>query len=354
MEIFPQRELAVSIDFLEPAGLRPDGVAAAQRVRFPPVRLVSMTGCDYGGLGLFRRDGAYHVAPDIFPDYIEPLARRSLENGQSSVWFGGMLNDASAVVELDRPAIVALHPNWIFGHFLLEMLPKLILLDRIADPAIPLLVAANGPGWMKTILGEVSRRPLFEYDHKTSVVRAPECLALTNLAIGGWLRPEMRTAFELLRAGLLLQTGVGRQGDWLYISRRKTTSGWHKIANEEEIEIALAEMGFAIIHPQEYSFAQQVRLFHQARLVVGEYSSAMHNAVFCQPGACILCLNRINRYQEQIASAFDHRIGFVKPKDGAFRDWSTQASGVQALEFDPRHVRDAVEAIMRQGCPPPP
>jgi len=64
-----------------------------------------------------------------------------------------------------------------------------------------------------------------------------------------------------------------------------------KLVNYPEIEVAATTRNFAIVYPEDLSFAEQVRLLRHARFVAGPDGSALLLAHFCQAGTkiCHLC-----------------------------------------------------------------
>jgi capsular polysaccharide biosynthesis protein len=71
------------------------------------------------------------------------------------------------------------------------------------------------------------------------------------------------------------------QGDGperVYVSRSKT--GNRKLTNEAEVEDLFASLGFAIVHPQEMSVADQVTCFANARFLAGPNGSNLFQLAF--------------------------------------------------------------------------
>lgn len=66
----------------------------------------------------------------------------------------------------------------------------------------------------------------------------------------------------------------------IYISRTKTTG--RQVINEEEVLAALAPLGFVAYTMEKMSFADQVRLFAQAEIVVSPHGAALTNTLFAQ------------------------------------------------------------------------
>lgn len=60
--------------------------------------------------------------------------------------------------------------------------------------------------------------------------------------------------------------------------------------NEDELFEVIRKHGFEIVHPETYSFKQQVSIFNQADVIVGPTGAAFTNILFCHPGAIGICL----------------------------------------------------------------
>ena len=105
--------------------------------------------------------------------------------------------------------------------------------------------------------------------------------------------------------------------------------------------------GLTVVRPEELPWIEQVRLFASAHLIVGEYGSGMHNALFSPAGAKVVCLNVVNELQARIGNAFGHDVGYLLDPDGAPRlfqgGWETQ----QRLPDRPCGLRGAGRAV---GC----
>ena len=74
------------------------------------------------------------------------------------------------------------------------------------------------------------------------------------------------------------------------LSRAGHTSRVHHTLGEEAIEAALATRGWRVLRPRRCR-SRQVAAFDAARVVVGEYGSAIHDAVFSRPGTTVVRLN---------------------------------------------------------------
>jgi hypothetical protein len=98
----------------------------------------------------------------------------------------------------------------------------------------------------------------------------------------------------------------------LYVTRRDARS--RRIVNEERIVKFLRRQGFEIICPGELSFSEQVRLFAQARVVIGPHGSGLTNMIFAPRNALLIELfpeNYINGCYWALANACSQTYGFL-------------------------------------------
>jgi capsular polysaccharide biosynthesis protein len=79
------------------------------------------------------------------------------------------------------------------------------------------------------------------------------------------------------------QPQTGRR---LYVNRRDTKI--RKILNEDRLEVAPASRGFESVSLASFSFAEQVRLFASADVVVAPHGAGLSNVAFCPPEASVV------------------------------------------------------------------
>ncbi len=109
---------------------------------------------------------------------------------------------------------------------------------------------------------------------------APASPSVAPSSIGG---------MAFLRGRMLASLGIQQRRGRRYVVRR--SSGTRRVLNE----VALCEMlvnrwGFEELFPETLSFADQVRHFHDADVIVGVQGSALSNCVFCAPGTRVVAL----------------------------------------------------------------
>lgn len=106
----------------------------------------------------------------------------------------------------------------------------------------------------------------------------------------------------------------------VYLVRSNKTRG---IANAHEVNSFFAERGWAIVDPEELTFAQQIKLFSEAEAVAGLHGGSFTNLIWCRPGCRVFELfanNFLNGCYEGMAACLDLNYRYaIFPADGQYR-----------------------------------
>lgn len=97
-------------------------------------------------------------------------------------------------------------------------------------------------------------------------------------------------------------------------------------SNEAELDRLMAELGYAVVHPERLSVREQVAAVSGAEVLVGTSGSALHLSVFAPRGALVVEIGDARRAPEPVinqqilALASEQRLGFIPftSTDGAF------------------------------------
>ncbi|MBU5614500.1 glycosyltransferase family 61 protein [Geomonas azotofigens] len=217
------------------------------------------------------------------------IGKRILEESVGSLrrimdW-GDVLHEPllpAAELRVNEPVVVC-HPATYY-HWLLEVLPN-VLFAVAQFPDVRIVLPENPPRYvldgLATALGpEGGRNVIFSSTpvrverlvvpqyHTQPEFTPPQVLELLRSAVKAKVVPR--------RAGNLER----RTGSKIYISRRKSR---RRLGGEAELERILREMGFTVLHCEELSFADQVRVFHDAEIVVGSHGAGLSNLVWSEP-----------------------------------------------------------------------
>ena len=329
------------------AEIRPDFVAEHMHYPAPGgVHVYSVSGAVLWGNGLLT-SGSQFVAPlDCIPGYF----RANMKTGGTplpQVHAGSLNRTDPEPFALDVPVASAFHPNVVYGHFLLEMLPRLYLLSvlRQYGSDFPLLLSTTLPAWAKAFVRLVHPEDgIIWYDASKHRVTAPSFIIPSMMHTEHNFHPATNLMINELVAAQIRATPDAPGPERVYISR--ANFGDDRLENEDEVAALMTEFGFAVVRPHEMAPDTQIRLFAGARVIAGEYGSALHNAIFAPRGARVISINFFNNYQSKIARLRGHRMAFVPPADGTFRHWRLTSQLARKFRVDIEQLRRTTEEML--------
>jgi capsular polysaccharide biosynthesis protein len=293
----------------------------------------------YDGRAFVRdADGTALISAETTPRYwADALAGGATE----------LLQEGTREQFLERPAIACMTPGLrAYGHWLLEILPRLWLARRVLGQAFTdhaVLIDEDTPDWALAMM----RHAAGVQDHQiVRYYRAGTLLRVKRLVVPGQLhgdfhfhpfartfydglmdakRPDLPTVFQIPRPG---------HSDDPNDANRRLCS------NAEALGAQLTARGVPVVAPERLSWAEQIALFRNATLVVGEYGSALHNAIFSGAGTRIVSFGFLNDVQSKIAAFRDQRIAYLAPQD------ERTEQGVRLQSFDPAALDLALDAAL--------
>jgi len=183
---------------------------------------------------------------------------------------------------LKEPVLVC-HPASYF-HWLLEVLPNL-LFAVARFPGIKIVVPEKCPDYLleglATVLGPGARERLVTCPGpiRVDTLVMPQYHSVpefTSSQVVRVLKSEVQA--KVVGEGSSAVAGAG--GPRVYISRRRGRK--RRLAGEELLEERLKERGVRVLHCEELSFADQIRIFHEAETVIGTHGAGLSNIVWAQ------------------------------------------------------------------------
>ena len=185
-----------------------------------------------------------------------------------------------------RLGVLASRGDRVYYHFLMDVLPRLGVLEQCPEVAPPdrWYVPANLP-FQRQLLDLIG----IGADQRIDSSQAPhvqaECLVVPGLPGTNVQNPAWAVAFLRER---LLPPGIERvRGRNLYVTRGDSPNN-RIVRNEDEVLRALDDRGFRRIDPGEMSVVDQIRAFAEADVIVSAHGSALANIVFASAGACLI------------------------------------------------------------------
>lgn len=203
----------------------------------------------------------------------------------------------------------------IYGHWLLDYVPQLLLTKYMDLPDGTTYVFDRVTEWIKSLIDAVGIASIKTYECRLSEHR--NMVMPTGLNNGYALaQPINMVTWNLLRLYFNHRAInlAGLTPNKIYISR-KSWGGQRGLANDEAVESLMRALGFTVCCPEQYKLEEQARLFANARYVVGEDGSALHSLIFTRPGArlgVLMQADRMNLWHAGICDAMGHSLGYFE------------------------------------------
>jgi O-antigen biosynthesis protein WbqL len=280
---------------------------------FPEDEIITNKNGVLFGLG-FRSDSVDKIGPD-WPDYLTSLLKN---NGYQNI-------KNSAQKKINKHVTVdsvfhIFHPHMrLYGHFLIEGLYKLFLYSHLLqnfDNVPPLYVSDTSEkfilNWVKELIPEKNIL------HVTSDMKV---LAETfydfkfhDMYVWSDLTRKLISEYSVNK----ITKKTDKEYNKIFISRKgvKSSTSFRRLRNASSLELIAIGHGYEVVQPELLDLKEQVALFKNARYVIGEYGSALHNAIFSSSPCTFICFNQINTVQQSIAKNFGHELIFLMPENG--------------------------------------
>lgn len=191
-----------------------------------------------------------------------------------------------------------------YGHWFLEYLPRIVAFERAKIPGcVPYIINKGLPSTILRSLDilNVSRRPVVEIEDyqclyaKSLYVSAPPAYFPLDVKRGEpafdtiWPEDVLREVRSEVLSAVTLHQSKTKYGKFIYISGRYQAS--RKIVDEDKIEKFLINKGFEVVFPELLSFDEQVKLFNNAKIVIGATKSSFANTIFCTEKCLVIGLS---------------------------------------------------------------
>jgi capsular polysaccharide biosynthesis protein len=185
-----------------------------------------------------------------------------------------------------RLGVLASRGDAVYYHFLMDVLPRLGVLEQCAEVAPPDLwyVPAN-LRYQQQLLDLVGIGPDRRIDSSEVPHVQADCLVVPGLPGTNVQNPAWAVRF--LRQRLLPRDVERIPGNNIYVTRGDSPNN-RIVRNEEDVLRRLEGRGFRRIDPGTMPVIEQIRAFAEADVIVSAHGSALANIVFASPGACLV------------------------------------------------------------------
>lgn len=226
----------------------------------------------------------------------------------------------------------------IYGHWLLDIIPRLHVLSL--GPSFHLPIYFNNlPRWATYFLDALDIDLKRFLPHPSRFFRVENALVPTASKSGYRLGETSLKAAWARIADAYRPPAMARErlGQKVFFSRRKLThSARRSPENIEDMELALERRGYKIVVPETLSIAEQICVMREARVVIGEDGSALHNIIFGYPGLRLGVLSlpeRTNLWHMSLCQILGHSLAYCSlPEAGMPMDIAALNEFVDGLE----------------------
>lgn len=200
-----------------------------------------------------------------------------------------------------------------YVHWLTETLPKLALIDGVnAYQDMPYIIDAGlHPNIMESVRHLNSEGREIIQIGRGEMLFVEKLIAISPVAYVPFdfkpgINPDKldinpssalysSDALQLVRQLLVTRLGEIHTESKRRLFLRRTGKS-RPMINATEIEAMLREQGFEIIEPEALSFAEQVRLFSSAELIVSQGGASLGNIIFAPAGCHVIVLTTWSPY----------------------------------------------------------
>ncbi len=189
---------------------------------------------------------------------------------------------------LESAAWIGQAGDWVFGHCLLDVLPRAALLHEVLDPEVPFVASSTMSAALEGLLemAGVVGRPIVRIPERGNVL-IHELYVATPARQGTSFDAARTDVFADMRTNALNQ-GEQSRGGLVHLSRKQLHQGESNtprhLVNRADVDATMAAAGYSIVSPEAMPLADQIQMIQRARAVSGEVGSAMHLVMFAEPG----------------------------------------------------------------------
>lgn len=211
-----------------------------------------------------------------------------------------------------RVAVIASVLGNSYAHWLLDELPRLANLGP--QDAATTLIAHGGTECSRVALALAQwSGPLHEPARRAHVI-ADELIVP---ALPGWTGRANARHLQLITEFVApLRAPAMVTAERIYIARAQARR--RRVLNEPEVIAALTARGYLCVDLERLTWAEQIALCRQAKVVVAPHGAGLANIAFCQPGTRVVeCFGReyVNACYWQLAVTRGMDYEAVLPPD---------------------------------------
>lgn len=275
--------------------------------RHPP----KWTNCDVACYSIFdctvSGDGNIWVGEQLItsPEVMPPYVAKELAIASGGNEHLRRQSDLP-IREIKRPCLVAVgHGIRVYGHFLIEMLFRILVAQKLLRGRYGVLLDQAALKWLLYILENdlgISPSDFEFFDPTRERIWLRPAFVPGRVFIGERVHPYANVLLDELVRRLEIRSSTLRRA---FITRRRYSNpaAPYRICTNEADLVAIARnRGFEPVVVEEMSWREQISLFRDAEIIVGQAGSGLHTALFSTEGSRLASIGFMNPVQSQIAA----------------------------------------------------
>ncbi|GJD84141.1 hypothetical protein HPGCJGGD_2016 [Methylobacterium haplocladii] len=217
---------------------------------------------------------------------------------------------------LGEAVLLARRSDFVYGHWLLETLPRVRLAQRLCSDQAAFIVSASIAEYQIEMLEQlgIARSRLFPLNPGIAV----HCDRLIVPSLAHWSSNVVHDfaceTYDALITDCIARAGHGRAHDRILVTRSSRKRDPRPLFNLADVEVVARRHGFVTVDPGAVPWWEQIAIFAQASAVVGQSGSGLHNTVYTGERGHVLVLqpnHSRNFLQTSIAAIRRHRISYL-------------------------------------------
>jgi capsular polysaccharide biosynthesis protein len=244
------------------------------------------------------------TSQEVMPKYV--FNRLDIPNGGNA----RLLQPRNLPVRtITKQCMVAVgHGIKVYGHFLIEMLFRLAVTKRAVPRSVTeysLLLDLSAPDWLLKILRENFHFELSDiefFDSQKEQVLLHQAIVPGRVFLEDRVHPVANTFIdEYLHQITMPKTDKKR----IFVTRRKfvnPAAPQRICVNEAELVSIAGDYGFTPVVTEQLTWPEQITLFRDAEIILGQAGSALHNALFSSAGSRLASIGYMNDVQQKIGA----------------------------------------------------
>ena len=219
---------------------------------------------------------------------------------------------AARAVTIDRPCLLASRfGEWTWGHWLLDMLPKIVLAERHAPQrftyAVPFGIVNPASGfYARSVLDSLAAYGVAPSRllriHPGNVYRFDTLFDIAGVS-GKAMHPGVLQALRDVQGGPPVLRRV--------TAILRTPPSIRCLANSHPIRNLLVEEGAVFLNALTASFGEQIAACRDSDVIVGDLGSNLATIIYAKPGTGLVTLAPANWHDDYFTKLFQ-RLGLVQ------------------------------------------